>query len=265
MFTLRMHRFYLAALCCTFASCAWAQPKPPSEKPRANSGKDLPNTTNSTYYFKLESFEVEKIRSLRTDTDTVTFSIMVADKVFGPVTAKIDPVKQPDNPEMPSHEYTLGPEFQFGPVTAITDKTPVVVRYMILNSGHATDKDVRSAAEAVFSGAVAKLAVTNPWTAVIALLKTPAFNVIFADCDGVVAQADITLANAAGPVVGPLKKSSGDNIRTLTGRTLKAWLPDDGAKAFSDPHLGTDSPSGCAVNSKYEVNWSIRKAAASPR
>jgi hypothetical protein len=135
---------------------------------------------------------------------------------------------------------------------------------MIVNAGHADEKvldtalikaagsitadDVKAVSKGLAAGIGAILGIEVVGTTILApvigsllgslvgYLLDKLGEVVFADCDGLVAAETIA----------------------LSGRDLYLKTRD-GPLSVTTTHPGTESPSGCGSNSVYEVIWTIRR------
>ena len=210
------------------------------------------------YKFSLDSFEIRTTRSgsvfpgAARDTDYVTFAVTVG--------GGQPQMQMKSMGDLGKGVFSVG--LTFGDV-AVADHEPVIVTYLIVNSGHQSqaqiDSELESAAKqlanagaaaatsAIASG-VSVLVGASIGGAVVPILGSALGTlagwlvstlgpILFADCDGPVAMQqtpflgrDLWLKTAAGPL------------------------------RFSTDNPGIDSPAGCGSNSDYVVNWSITRA-----
>jgi hypothetical protein len=200
------------------ASAARAQTAQP-----ANPGAAQPAATQG-YVFTLENFQILNTRSLRKDTDHVSFSIKVGDKAYP---AKIKHVGDVNNG---THKVNLS----FGPIDIPSPDTKIVMTYLIMNSGHDKDKVsgwLQKGSETMLEK---ESGGSSEFSHIVKYLGKLSISVIFANCDGWVA---------------------GDHV-ALTGKTLADW----GAQhRETRDYKGQNSPRGCGANSHYKVTWSVSK------
>jgi hypothetical protein len=204
----------------------------------------------------VDHVHVTTARSLNADTDTSQASLAAGNWA-------IQTKKQLIGEIGGSHpkEYQLN-LLNFEPVTVELCEA-VLFNYLILNSGNADQKTIDSAlvsagtsitSESVSSvskslgagvGAIVGVELVGNIIAPVigSLLGALAGyligklgNIVFADCDGLVAAEQIA----------------------LPGRDLHLKTAN-GPLTATTVHYGTDSPSGCGSNSQYEVIWSIKR------
>jgi hypothetical protein len=112
---------------------------------------------------------------------------------------------------------------------------PVIFNYSVVNNGHGSNAALDSFLAKSAEELIEKLSdIDGP---LVDFLLDAFFDIVFADCDGwvVVDQhqflgRDVHLKTAGGPA------------------TLTQTYP------------GSDSPSGCGANSKYELTWSMSRS-----
>src|SRR5271165_1109479 len=80
----------------------------------------------SLVIFRLDSFEIENTRSRHTDTDVVSFSLKVGDKLYGTKTRSMG--------DLNNGKYPLF--MSFGPVECDNDNEPIHFNYTIINAGN---------------------------------------------------------------------------------------------------------------------------------
>jgi hypothetical protein len=175
------------------------------------------------YVFLLENFQILHTRARHNDTDHVSMALRVGDKTY---TA---PVRHVGDVNDGLHKIGLS----IGPVPVPDPQTPVVLAYLILNSGHREDL----VAESLRGGAdflAKEQRIAAGLSSIATSLASSATNIVFANCDGWVA---------------------GDHI-PVTGRTLADW--GRGHRETRD-YPGLNSPTGCGDNSRYRVTWSVAR------
>ena len=177
------------------------------------------------YDFNLESFQILNTRSLRHDTDHVTFALKVGDKIF--------PAKVKHMGDLGNGTYKVNLSFEN--VAVPSEKTKIVMTYMIINSGHKQDQVsawLKKAAEAALKAG--EKAAGGGLSGFIDSIGEGIIGVLFADCDGWVA---------------------GDRIH-LTGKSLERF---GRFHRETRNYAGLDSPTGCGSNSNYRVTWSVKQ------
>ncbi|MBV9144171.1 MAG: hypothetical protein JO115_25165 [Pseudonocardiales bacterium] len=210
-----------------------------------------PLPTIPSYTFSLDSFEIRNTRSRHVDTDYVTFAVTVGTGQPRTQTKSMG--------DLNNGVFSVGLTFED---VAVAAHEPVIVTYLIMNSGHQSqaeteatlenvakqlaDAGAKAAATAIASGVgtlvgatIGGVVVPVVGAALGALagwLVSTLGGIIFADCDGPVAAQQT-------PFLG----------RALRSRTVSGPL------RISTDNPGIDSPAGCGSNSDYIVNWSITR------
>jgi hypothetical protein len=196
------------------------------------------------YTFTLDSFRIDNTRSLFKDTDFVSISVAVGNNP--PVTSPAKAMGDLDN-----GTFKVGASI---PNVVVQPGQAVAFSYSIVNSGfnqNSIEQDLikwigQAAQKAAGAGAaaLAALGTDDPNAASIAnaagsgaggWAATKLLNIIFADCDGTVAAGDHSFSGAQ------LAKDTAGSKTMFT----------------TDNNPGTDSPTGCGSNSRYEVTWSV--------
>jgi hypothetical protein len=185
-----------------------------------------------SFVVNLENFQILRTRARHNDTVHVSFTLKVGDKTYGPL------VKHMGDRNDGTHNVGLS----IGPIDIPAPDTPVVLNYVIVNAGHKNNAEVEKALRAGSEQLLKEMANRDKgggklgdWRA--ELLKSVVqlgLNLLFANCDGVVAADQIV----------------------LTGGVLRKW--DNGHKETRE-YPGTDSPAGCGRNSIYRVTWSVTR------
>jgi hypothetical protein len=208
------------------------------------------------YRFSVDYVHVTTTRSLNADTDTSQASIAAGNWAIQTKTQMIGDIggTHPD-----SAQLNL---LNFEPVTVELCEA-AFFNYLILNNGHADQKNIDAAlvqagtsltSDSVSSvskalgagiGAIIGVELAGNLLApvigsllgsLVAFLIGKLGDLVFADCDGLVAAEHIA----------------------LTGRDLHLKTAN-GPLTMTTTHPGTDSPTGCGANSQYEVTWSIKR------
>jgi hypothetical protein len=216
--------------------------------------KSAPATAAAqTYRFNLDSFQILHTRARHEDTDFAFLTVAVGGK---------PPITLPQS--MGNLNNGVYPTVLSLP-TQIADNQPAILIYTIINSGNSDpstfqttvknglitlgDTALTAATKALVNGTLdtffSKFGdligsgvdsfVDNAIAPLAKWLATEVADLIFPDCDGVV---------AAG-------------VHPFTGAQLRAATAGGNVVRRSDPNPGTDSPDGCGGNSNYVANWSI--------
>jgi hypothetical protein len=203
----------------------------------------------TVYTFTLNSFKITDTRSVHKDSDYVSVAVAVGAN---------PPITLPAKSMGDLNNGTFAVNLSI-PNVAVPAATVVAFSYSIVNSGHAKDS-VSQALQKVVSAAASKAAsagagalggvLGGPLGAGIATVGTAAAgwvigklqDIVFANCDGIVAAGDHVYTGAQ-----LAEKTSGGKVLTVT-----------------DDNKGTDSAHGCGGNSHYFVTWSIAAHAAAP-
>ena len=209
------------------------------------------------YQFSVDHVHVTTTRSLDADTDTSQASIAAGNWAIQTKKQVIGDIGGLSNPK--EAQLNL---LNFEPVTVELCEA-VLFNYLILNSGNADQKTIDAAlvsagtsltSESVSSvsknlaagvGAIVGVELVGNIVApvigsllgsLVGYLIGKLGNIVFANCDGLVAAEQIA----------------------LTGRDLHLKTAN-GPLTMTTVHNGTDSPTGCGSNSQYEVIWSIKR------
>ena len=209
------------------------------------------------YKFSVDHYHVTTTRALDADTDTAqatlgtgNWAIQTKKQVIGEIGGLSTPKEGQLN------------LLDFEPVTVELCEA-VLFNYLILNSGNADQKTIDTAlvsagtsltSDSVSSvskslgagvGAIVGIELVGSIVApvigsllgsLVGYLIGKLGNIVFANCDGLVAAEQIA----------------------LTGRDLHLKTAN-GPLTATTTHPGTDSPTGCGSNSQYEVTWSIKR------
>jgi hypothetical protein len=222
-------------------------------------GFPKPPPSVASYTFTLDSFQINNTRSWHLDTDYVSFTVQVGNAPAQTVTKAMGDVN--------NGTYDVG--LTIGPLTVAANE-PVIVNYLILNSGHQSQSDIdaeltkvanslasagaQAAASAIAAGAGA-LAGASFGTAVAPIIGTA----LGALAGWFVGEfAGWIFANCDGPVAAQQMPFTGDDLWRQTGGALPGTISIPASFSVDNP--GTNSPSGCGSNSDYVVNWSIAQA-----
>jgi hypothetical protein len=211
-----------------------------------------PIPTIPHYMFSLDSFQIRNTRSRHLDTDYVTFAVTVGNSEPQPQTKSMG--------DLNNGGFAVGLTFSD---VAVADEKPVIVTYLIVNSGHQSQSEIDSKLES----AATQLANAGAQAATTAIGS------------GVGALAGATIGGAVVPMVGAALGALAGWLASTLGSILFAdcdgpvaaqqtpflgrdlWLKTaEGPLKFSTDNPGTDSPHGCGSNSDYVVNWSITRA-----
>jgi hypothetical protein len=203
--------------------------------------------TADQYIVRMESFHIDNTRARHEDTDAVSFGIKVAGRELAgsPLTKGLGDVNNGDHPI----------DLQFGPFDA-DPANEVAFNYTLVNNGHDNWSEVenalRTTSKALFDkrdGTATMGSAKKPdgstvsvWGgsllgSVIQLVVSLFLNVLFADCDGIVAADQVA----------------------VTGADLAAWTARTGSYMESRYYPGTDSNIGCGSNSQYSVVWTVTR------
>lgn len=186
------------------------------------------------FSFVLDSFQIATTRSWGSDTDYVSFTVVVTPK--GGEGTPLTVSKAMGDVNDGDHPVNLSfPNIQVNPGDT------VLLNYVILNFGHGNPGTALSLVENA-GIKIAKILGPDFGQALGSLLGLNFFETLAeqfvillnADCDGPVAaeQVSFTFEDlVAGTAHGPLTRTT--------------------------DHPGTDSPSGCGSNSFYSVKWHI--------
>ena len=206
------------------------------------------------YRFSVDRVHITTTRSLHTDTDSGQVSIAVGNWPIQTDAGYIGDFEGNQESQL---------NFNFVPVTVELCEA-VIFNYLIVNNGHAdqktldsalvkagtsiTDDSVKSVSKSLAAGVGAIVAVElvggvlapvigSLLGSLVGWLLGQLGDIIFADCDGLVAGEQIV----------------------LSGRDLHIKTANGGSLSVTTTHPGTDTPEGCGANSQYEVTWSITR------
>jgi len=209
------------------------------------------------YKFSVDHVHVTTTRALDSDTDTAQATLGIGNWAIQSKKQEIGDIGGLSSPD--SSQLNL---LDFEPITVELCEA-VLFNYLILNSGNADQKTIDaaliSAGTSLTGSSVASVSknlaagvgaivgielVGNIVAPVIGSLLGSLVgyligklgNIVFANCDGLVAAEQIA----------------------LTGRDLHLKTAN-GPLTATTTHPGTDSPTGCGSNSQYEVTWSIKR------
>lgn len=183
-----------------------------------------PPTTTPTYLFVIDHCSVSGTRSPNTDTDYLGFGVSVNNQVLA--------VKNQFLGDLTSASSPYQIDLEIGPIAIPNDRTvPVTIAYVIVNIGNPSgvSGNIDDATKALlnsYSGSGSPLAFVDKNLGYI-------YN---SYCDGAVAAIQY-------PVDGQRLVNAGED---------QSWVKQD-------YFAGTDSPTGCGSNSRYFVNWHIKK------
>ncbi len=185
-------------------------------------------TLPTRYRFSVDFVTVDTARSFNSDTDFAQCSIRAGNWPIRTTTQSMGDL----GGTAPKQAQTN--LLNFEPV-AVDLCEPVVFNYSVINNGHADqstmDAFLTKAGESLFES------LTDFDGPLVEWLLDQFFSVVFADCDGWV-------------VV---------DQHTLVGRDVHLQTAN-GPYTVTKTYDGTDSPTGCGANSKYELTWSIKRA-----
>ena len=192
----------------------------------------------SSFSFVLRSVQISKTRSLRKDTDYVTFTLQVGSGTPQSATQSLGDVGEGG--------YPLHLSF----LNVVVNQTDTVkFNYLIVNSGSdMRPSDARATIEGVAvnlligagilaGGTIAGSIGASILGVAAAFLGAELVKMIDADCDGTVAAEQVSLSYA-----------------DLVAKTA------NGPFNQATQHPGTDSPDGCGANSMYVVLWEMMEA-----
>jgi Repeat of unknown function (DUF346) len=210
------------------------------------------------YCFSADHVHVTTTRSEDADTDAAVASVGAGNWPIQATTQRIGDIGGLTTPK----EVQLS-LLRFEPVTVELCEASIF-HYTIVNAGHADEKvldtalikaagsitgdGVKAVSKGLGAGIGAILGIEVVGTTILApvigsllgslvgYLLDKLGEVVFADCDGLVAAETIALSG-----------------RDLYLKTL------DGPLSVTTTHPGTESPGGCGSNSVYEVTWTIRR------
>ncbi len=189
------------------------------------------------YSFTLDRFQIDNTRAWDEDTDFVSFSLNVDGTKLGILIKDMGDVDNGD------HVVDL----KFDSVWVPDDETPVLFNYFILNSGHKNHEEVHKGLEKASEEAFK--AIPGVGWAVAPLGKWlfgKLIDIIDADCDGPVAADQVSVS---GSTLYDWTKERYHQIFGVRweGHTERRFYP------------GTDSPWGCGSNSRYWVEWTVKR------
>lgn len=193
----------------------------------------VPPFSAASYVFVMNRFHIFNTRALDEDTDTVSFGVQIGNQMITPQVKKMGDVDNGDHPV----------NLQFGPILIKDPATRVVVNWAIVNDGHSSDTDLQTKLSSGLVGLATRvLGAASVWAAIAGAVINQILNIVFADCDGVVAAEQIDL--------------TGGNLHAMTAAT----------NGFTQEILypGTDSDTGCGSNSLYSVTWSVLRIPPDP-
>ena len=210
------------------------------------------------YRFSLDSFQIRNTRSVHEDTDYVAFALTIG--TGQPQTL------QKSMGDLNNGTFSVG--LTFGPVP-VAAYQPVVVTYLIVNSGHQSQADIdailtkvanslasagaQAAASAIGSG-VGTLVGASIGGTVVPIIGS-ALGALAGWLVGEI--TGILFANCDGPVAAQQFPFTGTGLWRATSTGPNAQ-PAPFRSSTDNP--GIDSPSGCGSNSDYVVNWSVTRA-----
>jgi len=204
--------------------------------------------TPSVFTFTLDHFKIENPRSLRKDTDYVSFTLLVKSSA-GVGTPKTITKSMGD---LGDGTHKVGLTFSNVPIKP-TDI--VVLNYLIVNSGkkgsdiHAilestattlANKGVDAATAAAGAAVGGVIGSVIPIPGLGTLLGATAGGWLAGEVKG------LLHANCDGPVAAEQNTFTYANMVAKTAH---------GTFTHTTRHPGTDSPRGCGANSKYDVTW----------
>jgi LGFP repeat len=181
-----------------------------------------------SYYFMVNSYRIDRTRSRDNDTNNVYISAQNG----GFMDSKIRDMGDQDD-----GFYTVGMS-QWIHVTDLD--APIVFSYIITNSGHRSSAETKEELDIIVPETAAIMASHGGKIGVIVggvvtigyeLVK----DLIFADCDGIVADA----------------------IINTDLRMLARWTANQTKHTETHFHPGYDSNAGCGRNSKYTATWTV--------
>ncbi len=190
-------------------------------------------TLPTRYSVSVDYVKVDTARSLNNDTDTSQATIAPGNWALQSKTQSIGDIGGTD------FKTTQTNLLVFTPIVEMCDT--LRFNYIVINNGHADQVTldnilVNTGSSLAGAGVTALTGVSLMGTAAgFVLSKLGAF--LFQDCDGVVAVEQVDF--------------SGRDLRLKTG--------NHELDSVVTVHPGTDSPTGCGSNSRYEVTWSIKR------
>lgn len=185
------------------------------------------------YRFSVDYVYADVTRSLHSDTDTASASIGAGNWPTQTETQSLGTIGG-------THPHTAQTNrLDFEPITVELCEE-VVFGYLVVNNGSADQQFLNEAlvkvGEDLVEDAVAVPVIGSLVSMLSAWLLGELGDVVFADCDGIVAVERIKLLG-----------------RDLHQKTAQ------GPYTVTTVHPGTDSNTGCGDNSRYRVTWSIRR------
>ncbi len=218
----------------------------------------------AAYTIQVDEIQLDQIRSRNNDTVYVTALAKVGDNEVVSKTVKLPDIPKPDQAKVlkpGEHRATHRITDKGASVTirgVPNDNTPVIVGYLVTNSGYKDNKAVEDAINKLLTGLTGAGSAANPWFAALGALGGYVSKVGFANCDGTLAAASFD-AVANGRLVEKASKQV-TKPTSLTGRALAAQVGKRGSYTQTlDEYPGFDSPAGCGENSKYYVTWSVKR------
>jgi hypothetical protein len=182
------------------------------------------------YYLTVDSYQISRTRSRHEDTNFVYVGATQNTTLLNS--------RQWGMGDQNDGFYRVG--LKVGAV--IRDRAaPFAFSYAITNKGHGNSEDLKNALDKAVPEAGALAAKAGPVGAIIGGVVVAGYeatkDLIFADCDGIVADA---------VVQGDL-------------RLFSRWTAGQQVHTETRFHPGYDSPHGCGANSEYTVTWSVSR------
>jgi hypothetical protein len=195
------------------------------------------------YSFRLVGIAISNTRSKHTDTDYISCGLSVNGKAYPPIVKALG--------DLNNGTYLLN--LTIGPV-AIAPSDVVIYNYCVVNNGSGNQSQNINAISVGTTAALETQASSyddpsdpdnandssgEPWVSIFKAITQLGVPLLFPNCDGVVVKDEFRFS---GSKIDDLIKNA--NIYVVNNKF----------------YAGSNSPSGCGSNSKYNVSWTIISA-----
>jgi hypothetical protein len=200
------------------------------------SGVNTPPVTAITqpyYTVRLDSFKIDRLRAVDSDTDTVAFALQVNGRDY--------PNQSRDMGDVNDGVHPVGLAFTHVPISS---GDTVKIALEIVNAGHVNRSELLTR---LYNGVTALKDKAKGYCE-----NDPSVMTCFIAAGGYAISYLIQLLTGYcnGPVALDATSLTGDDVKSLTQQGAAPY-------AHTKTYPGTDSNWGCGKNSIYEVTWSI--------